>query len=191
MSKTRRSIIEDHPRFNDFMRIFDAMRMKGKIQYKVLGKSIQNIDPSIPQYSIYFFFKRFTDNYLLKKDILRGELRRKKKVIADGALEEVLKDPEKLALKDRINIGRDAVSEELREIAMVLNEKHKQKEESMLEKLLDEARYGEPEPIEAEFSQPTSLLDKRVSYGGELPDLTKPEPAQITAELNRESEESR
>lgn len=185
------SRIEAHPRFADFMRIFDAMRISGPVRYQKLTKSIRNIDPSIPSYSVYHYFRKFTDSYILKKEIRREELRHKRKAISNEALDEVMKNPSKLDLKTRINIGRDAVNEELKEIGMILNEKHKQKEESMLEKLLDAARYGEQEPIEAEFHRPGSLLDKKVaSYESVLPDTVSPESVQSVQGIERRPEEN-
>lgn len=161
----------NHPRFSDFLRIFDRMRLEnpGRFNYAALHRAIAKIDPSIPYITVYVFFRRLHDPFLVKRDIKRAELREGKKKLAHLALQEVLKDPSTLSIKDRIKLGENATREELVETQMVLNEKHKQKAESLMDKLLDDARYG---TIEGSVEEPTSILDKRAE-NADLPELTE------------------
>jgi len=139
--KEKSNIIKHH-RFGDFMRLFDKMRTSGQFNYRNLHKEIARIDDGISYDSVYAFFRKFIDTDMAKGVIHRGELREKKKMIADEALDEVVADPKKLPLWLRLRLGKEATDEELKEIGMVLSDKHKKKEEDFMDKLLDEARYG-------------------------------------------------
>lgn len=168
--------IEKHIRYHDFMRIFDEMRKKkGMVSYQELFKAISHIAPEINYFNVYNYFSRFQDNYLVKQNVKRMELREWKKRIAYKALSEVEEKPDKLPIWLRIRLGQEATNEELRELGMLLTEKHKQKEESFMERLLNKARYSNPDnEIEGEIINEKPFLDKRVE-GLELPNPNAPD----------------
>lgn len=138
-----KSRIIKHHRFGDFMKMFSEMQVSGNFNYRALHLRIKAIDNTISYDSVYAFFRKFVDSGSARELIHRAELREKMKVIANDALDEVIKNPKKLPLHMKIRLGREATSEELREIAIILADKNKKKELDFMESLLDKARYGE------------------------------------------------
>lgn len=140
--------LKDHPYFNDFMRFFDAMRAEGEMNYQALYRSCAALDPTIKYVTIYRFFKKLSDPFLAAQTVARGELRDKMKRIASATLDDVLKNPSLLSAKDRIALAKIASSEELAEIKIILDEKHKQKADNRMDFLIDKARYGDKPILE-------------------------------------------
>jgi len=175
MSDTNVSKIEKHPRFGDFMRLFDELRLNGNFTYSKLHKAISRIDPNIHYHNVQHFFSKFQDSFLVKQEIKRAELREKKKIIANDALDEVAKNPSKVPIALRIRLGQEATTEELNEVRMILNEKHKEKQEGFMEKLLNSARYGDKDNVlEGQVLEEKPMLDKRAE-SLELPNPNAPE----------------
>lgn len=147
-----KSNVENSPVFGEIMARFDEMRREtgsGKVNYRQLYVFAKKLDPTISYAGVMRFFKRFTNSYLVQKEIAREDLRIRKKRISAEALKEVEENPKKLTVLQRIMLGESATREELKEIDMSHRHKHLDKQEDFLSQILNQARYGDV--IDAEF----------------------------------------
>ena len=173
-----RSDIEKHPRFADILHAFERMRMTGKgINYANLHRQIHSFAPEISYAIIWRYFHRYGDTVKARDSVTRSLLRDRKKKIADKALRQVEENPALLSLRDRIRLAKEATGEELQEIGMVLQDRATKKQQDIMEKLVDDARYGDviDVPDGDTGSNPTSA---------QLPEVTEehglPEPREDT-----------
>ena len=138
------------------------------MNYRALHRSMLEIDPAIQYTTVFRFFKRMADPYTVAKVIARRDLREKMKQITDYALDDVIKNPELLSIRDRVQLSKIATREELDEIKILLGEKHKEKQESQIDFLIDQARYGDtPLPVLDAKTHDLALPDPNESVGGQ------------------------
>jgi len=157
MGKTK---IELSPAYSLCLRYYEKRKAGEKLSYNDVAKKVQDTDPTITSSNIAVFFNKLDLQLNPQLEVQRNILRIKKKQIAHDALDEVLEEPTKLSMRDRIALGREASVEEIQEEEFDFKRRMTEKSSTMLEKLLNAAIYGRLDVVDGDSIPANHLLEE-------------------------------
>lgn len=150
--------IQGSPAFPTIIKLIESQYdSKGIINSSAIYRAAHRIDPKLSYNNIQYFAKKWRERVDINYQVERSVLRAKKKKIANKALQEVVDNPKKLQVRDRIKLGSEASNEELQEEELEFKKAATRKELSLMEGYLDSIIYGETlevSEVEAELIEP-------------------------------------